>query len=57
LEEVKKITLELTVNEAIIIRNALANGIPMQSDEMITLMLFEKITFKIKEAISKNATK
>lgn len=49
-----KITVELTINEAKIIRRTIASCIPQKEDEMISMMLYARITRKIEEATGKH---
>lgn len=47
---VKGIILELTIDEAKLVKKSIASGIPSKEDEMIVLMLYSRITRKIEEA-------
>ncbi len=48
-KENKKIVLELTIQEARIIKIAIASKIPSKEDEMISIMLYARITRKIED--------
>jgi hypothetical protein len=54
LVESNKIVIELTINEARILRNSVASSIPLMENEMITMMLYARITRKLEEATGKN---
>lgn len=45
-----KVILELTVQEAIIIKKAIQKSAPDKEDEMLAIMLFARIARKIDEA-------
>lgn len=42
-------TLELTKKEAQIILRSISNSVPPKEDEMITIMLYTRITKKLEE--------
>jgi hypothetical protein len=54
LVESDKINLELTIREADIIRRAIASNSPLKEDEMISFMIYSRITRAIENAIGKN---
>ena len=54
MEGSRSIKIELTISEARILRHSIASSIPNKEDEMITMMLYARITRKIEEATGKN---
>lgn len=48
---IKKIQLEFTLNEARIIKAAIASLIPPKEDEMILIMLYRRIENKLIETV------
>jgi hypothetical protein len=49
-----KITVEFTIKEANILCRAIASNSPLKEDEMISFMLYARITRKVEEATGKN---
>jgi hypothetical protein len=45
-----KITLELTIHEAEVLRIALSSSLPSKENEMISLMLYNRLIALIKQA-------
>lgn len=48
-----KINLELTVAEALVLRKAIQSHSPSKEDELLSFLLYNKLTDKINEAIKK----
>lgn len=46
-----KVKLELSIHEAEIIRRAISHYSPPQEDEMVSIMIYNRIKVKIAEAI------
>ena len=51
-----KVIIEFTIHEAEIIRRAIAHYNPPQEDEMISIMLFNRIKAKIAETIENESS-
>ena len=51
--EESKIVIEFTITEAKILRKAIASCIPQRDEEMVTMMLYARITRKIEEKTGK----
>lgn len=49
-----KIMIEFTLREADIIRRAIASNSPLKDEEMISFMLYSRITKAIEEATGKH---
>ena len=52
--ESNKVSIEFTINEAKILRRAIQGYTPPKDDEMISAMLYVRITRKIQESLGKN---
>jgi hypothetical protein len=53
LVDTKKVTIELTINEAKILCKAIQGYSPPMEDEMVSIMLYARITRKVEE-VNKN---
>lgn len=52
-----KIVLELSIREAIILRNSIASSLPVKEDEMISMLLYARLAKKIDEQTGKNESR